>query len=99
MRKSIIIVSLLLGACAYQPNIPSAQQAKPTYQADLSACTAQMEGARDRLYNAFGVAGLIYGHAAYSDAEIAESTPLGSFQGQHAYIDKCMKAKGYAVQQ
>jgi hypothetical protein len=97
--KRIVLITLLLAGCAsYQPDVPAAQQAKPHYADDLHACTTQMEDIQHRLQNGFGLAGMLYGYGHYSDAEVAESEQLSSFQGQHAYIDKCMKSKGYTVQ-
>ena len=99
MNKRIVLITLLLAGCAsYQPNVSPAQQAKPQYGDDLATCQHRMEDAQRRLQNGFGLAGMIYGYGHYTDAEIAESEQVESFQGQHAFIDNCMKQKGYTVQ-
>lgn len=56
-----------------------------------------MEDIQHRLQNGFGLVVMLYGYSHYTDDEIHESEQLSSFQGQHAYIDDCMKNKGYKI--
>ena len=96
-KKTLLLVLLLAGCASYQPNVPATEQAKPAYADDLARCTHLMEDIQQRLYNGLGLVGIVYGEAKYSADEVHESEQLSNYQGQHAYIDNCMKQKGYTV--
>ena len=98
MKRALLLALLLAGCASYQPNVPAAEQAKPDYADDLARCTHQMEDTRNRLYNGFGLVGLVYGEAKYTADEVHESEQLSNYQGQHAFINFCMTKKGYTVQ-
>jgi hypothetical protein len=95
MNKTIILASLLLGACAYQPNIPVTQQAKPSFSADLSACQAKQKAKAESQFGPLGPVSLFYNRSQMSDTDLQESNDA---LHKSDYIDHCMQQKGYAVQ-
>jgi hypothetical protein len=101
MRKSNFVILpfvLLLTACAgYQPNVPAAEQAKPTYADDLTYCQHRQEEIAKRMFGPFAILSYAYAQATLTDEEVHESQDAITPEGKKKIIDNCMKQKGYTV--
>jgi hypothetical protein len=98
MKRALLLSLLLAGCASYQPNVPAAQQAKPTYAEDVDACQSQAQQIAQRQFGAFGLASVLYNDATMSDAELKESRDALSADGKKKIINNCMTKKGYTVQ-
>ena len=98
MKKIIPIVLLLAGCASYVPPVPAADQARPTYRADLSACQDKANKTAQRLFGPLGGLSYLYNRETMTDAELQESEDALTADGKKRIITTCMIQKGYQVQ-
>lgn len=98
MNKRILLLSLLLGGCAYQPNVSVTEQAKPNYQADLSSCQDKQYQLASQMFGPFGILSYAYSESTMTADQVHASQEAITPAGKKKIIDACMTQKGYAVQ-
>lgn len=97
--KKILPILLLVSACAYQPNIPPAQQERANYSTDLTACTDDWQKEMDDMLGGpLGTVSYLYARSQATPEQLAKFDHDVTYNGKREMIDTCMKQKGYTVQ-